>query len=332
MSVRARIEHALNQRWYGGRKPELLLLAMSAVYARLRPRNLAQKPNSTLPARVIVVGNLTAGGVGKTPLVMALAAMAQALGIRVGVISRGYGGSARGVVEVTDNADWREVGDEPLLIHQRVGVPVFVGADRLAAARALLARYPVQLLLADDGLQHHRLPRDAEIVVIDGERGFGNGQLLPAGPLREPIERLSSCDLVVARGGEAALKFDLAQGEPWQLRDHTPRPWATLKTLHHLVAFSGIGHPPRFFAGLREQGLVFEAKSLADHGALDAATLAKLRNCTLLTTEKDALKYAANAHPDIVVVPATVNLSPALHSALYELLRPCLSASSSLPG
>lgn len=321
MSLRALLEHGLNARWYGNTPPGPSARLLAYIYGRLRPKTRAQKPNRSLPVRVVVVGNLTVGGVGKTPLVIAIVRLATELGLRVGVIARGYGGHARGVVEVRGDSDWREVGDEPLLIKRLTQAPMVIGRRRLDAARALLALGPLDLIIADDGLQHSALPRDAEIVVIDGERGFGNGMLLPAGPLREPITRLESVDLCVYRGGSEPLRFDLELGEPWALADRRAHSFAELGARPRLVAMSGIGHPERFFHALRAKGLKFEAMALADHRALDGKQLASLATATVLTTEKDAVKYAGSAL-DLIVVPAQLTLSPALKAALMSLLKP----------
>ena len=201
--MRASTEQKLGKTWYGGGSPPAWLRALVPVYraaARLDRWRHTRKPVS-LPQGVfvIVVGNITVGGSGKTPLVIRLSRVLAETGLKVGVVSRGYGRKSRDMRLVSPGSDPEDVGDEPLLIAQRAGVPVLVAANRLQAALKL-AEKGIEVIIADDGLQHHRLSRHLEICVIDGARGFGNGQLLPAGPLREPVERLQSVDHIVTNG------------------------------------------------------------------------------------------------------------------------------------
>lgn len=322
MSARGRLEHALQHRWYAGHPPEWPLRALSWLYSRMRPKKRSEKPNKSLAARVIVVGNLTAGGTGKTPLVIALVKLAQAQGLKVGVISRGYARRSSGVVVVSANSAWRDCGDEPLLIHLRTAAPVVVGTQRVEAANALLKLGPLDVIISDDGLQHQALPRDVEIVVVDGERGFGNGQLLPAGPLREPVTRLESCDLCVYRGGNHQLRFDLRLGEPYALDSRGPRSWAWLREQPNLLAVSGIGTPEAFFASLRARGLNIKTKALADHQSLAREVIDQLVESVVLMTEKDAVKYRPHPRVQFVVVPAEADLQVPLREALLGLLQP----------
>ncbi len=194
------------------------------------------------------MGNLTAGGNGKTPVVIWLVEQLQQRGIRVGVVSRGYGGKAdRYPLLLTSTTSTAQAGDEPVLIYQRTGAPVAVSPVRTEAVKAILAQHPVQLIVTDDGLQHYRLARDMEIVVIDGVRRFGNGWWLPAGPMRERASRLKTVNAVITNGGVAkrdeipmrlrpGMAINLHTGERREVRD-----------LKHVVAMAGIGHPPRFF-------------------------------------------------------------------------------------
>ncbi len=280
----------------------LLLLPFSAVFAAVSGlRRLAYRrvwlASVAVGVPVIVVGNLTAGGSGKTPLVIWLVLQLRARGYRPGVVSRGYGGSARGCVEVMPDSAAADVGDEPLLIRTKTDVPVVVGRDRVAAARSLLARHPgVDVIVSDDGLQHYRLHRDIELAVIDAASGLGNGWLLPAGPLREPPSRLARVDAVVqaVRGAavplplEGAWRADYRAGRAYRLQaplhkialpDLPPQDW---------IAATGIGRPQGFFDMLTAHGIRFSPRVFADHHAFQAGDLPA--DAAVLMTEKDAVK------------------------------------------
>jgi tetraacyldisaccharide 4'-kinase len=273
-----------------------------------------------LPCPVIVVGNLTAGGAGKTPLTLALIDALRTRGYRPGVVSRGYGGKQRGPLLLEAFPDPFEVGDEPALI-RATGVPVAIGRDRPAAAQ-LLVDAGCNVLIADDGLQHYRLARDIEICVIDGERRFGNAKLLPAGPLREPLQRLDHVDFRVCNGGEA-----LADEVPMRLHGDTAR---ALMDGHEqaLSGFSGmqvhavaaIGHPQRFFASLAARGIELIPHVFADHHAFTPADLAFNDGLPVLMTEKDAVKCRIFAHADWWSVPVKAELPPAFYDALCARL------------
>lgn len=248
---------------------------------------------------VIIIGNITAGGSGKTPLVIWLANALRARGLRPGVVSRGYGGSASGCVDVERHSDPREVGDEPLLIRYKTGVPVVVGRDRVAAARTLLARHPgIDVILSDDGLQHYRLQRDIELAVLDAGSGLGNARALPAGPLREPPGRLATVDAVieVVRGSvspsfpapDKTWRVSYFAGHAYPLLD--PQRKTALRDLppQQWLAVSGIGQPQGFFDMLSAHGLRFTPRSFADHHAYRTDELP--RDKAVLMTEKDAVK------------------------------------------
>lgn len=251
---------------------------------------------------VIIVGNITAGGSGKTPLVIWLVNWLRAQGYRPGVVSRGYGGVARGCVEVQPDSPPDEVGDEPLLIHLKTTAPVVVGRDRVAAARTLLARHPgVDVIVSDDGLQHYRLQRDIELAVIDAASGLGNGWPLPAGPLREPRSRLDRVDAViqVVRGAAQpqdlprAWRADYRVGQAWRLR--VPREKKPLRQLPQCdwLAVTGIGRPQGFFDMLDAQGVRFSPRAFADHHAFQPQDLPAA--AAVLMTEKDAVKCSGFA-------------------------------------
>lgn len=271
-----------------------------------------------LPVPVVVVGNITAGGSGKTPLVIWLVEELGRRGRKPGVISRGYGGSVEGVREVSHGDTPAVVGDEPLLIARRAGGPVFIGRDRAAAGRALLAAHPeCDVIVCDDGLQHYRLARDVEIAVVD-RRGFGNGWPLPAGPLREPVSRLSGVDAVVANGwaGDAGFRMALA-GDRFKALDGERACGASELAALRLHAVAGIGEPQRFFDHLAALGLRFEAHAFPDHHAYVAEDLA-FAGDAILTTEKDAVKFGGLTALSVWVLPVTAAVTPDLAQFILE--------------
>ncbi|HAT1612564.1 TPA: tetraacyldisaccharide 4'-kinase [Raoultella planticola] len=285
--------------WSGESPVWRLLLPLSWLYGlvsgmiRLSYR-LGLKKAWRAPVPVAVVGNLTAGGNGKTPVVIWLVEQLQQRGIRVGVVSRGYGGKAASYpLLLCNDTSTAEAGDEPVLIFQRTGAPVAVSPERREAVQALLDTHDLQLIITDDGLQHYKLARDKEIVVIDGERRFGNGWWLPAGPMRERASRLRSVDAIIVNGGVAQageIPMQLRPGLAVNLRSGERREVASFD---NVVAMAGIGHPPRFFATLASCGVLpVKTVALADHQALTQASVSALVNPqqTLLMTEKDAVK------------------------------------------
>jgi len=304
MQEHGRLQAALQSAWqHGGVLAQALrpLGALFGLITRLRAAlyRLGWLRTASLPVPVIVVGNWIVGGAGKTPTTLALLQLLQGQGYRVGVISRGYGGSAEGCSLVSRASSAAEVGDEPLLIHLRSGVPVAVGRDRVAAAQTLLAAYPLtQLLISDDGLQHWRLPRALSVLVFD-ERGLGNGRLLPAGPLRQDRRLSGEPQLVLYNAPTAStpLPGHLAQrrlagavslADWWAGR---PAQADALQALRGrpLLAAAGLARPERFFTMLREQGLTILPMPLPDHH--DYAELPwPADTATLLITEKDAVK------------------------------------------
>ncbi|GLQ45492.1 tetraacyldisaccharide 4'-kinase [Dyella lipolytica] len=273
-----------------------------------------------LPCPVIVVGNLTAGGAGKTPLTLALSDALRTRGYRPGVVSRGYGGSRREPMLLGDTPNPTEVGDEPCLV-RAAGVPVAIGRDRPAAAQLLLDA-GCDVLIADDGLQHYRLARDVEICVIDGDRRFGNARLLPAGPLREPLRRLDKVNFRVCNGGTAQageIPMFLRGGTVRALRDGQERSIADFSGARaHAVA--AIGHPERFFASLAMQGIDVIAHPFADHHAFVPADLAFGDDLPVLMTEKDAVKCRIFARPDWWSVPVKAELPLAFYDAVCARL------------
>lgn len=314
--------------WYDGAPVPLALRALVPVYRGLRALHLAPyrfglRRAARVAAPVIVVGNLTAGGSGKTPLVIALAENLRLHGFRPGVVSRGYGGTERGPLLLDDLPDPRRVGDEPCVIRRRTGVEVAIGRDRARAAALLLER-GVNVVIADDGLQHVALARDLEICVVDGQRRFGNGLLLPAGPLREPLARLESIPLRVCNGGAAQA------GEiPMRLAGDVAVPVQRAALTRPLDAFAGqrvhavaaIGNPERFFLALRAHGIEIVAHPFPDHHAFVAADLAFGDDAPVLMTEKDAVKCVAFADARHWCVPVRAELPASFFEAVIDRLR-----------
>lgn len=323
----------LQRVWYQDRVPPLVLRALAAVYGAAA-HAAAQRRRARrrrLPVPVVVVGNIGVGGTGKTPCVLWLVRTLHGLGYRPGVLSRGYGGSGPFPREVSADDDPGLCGDEPMLIKARAEVPVVVAPDRYAAGRALLARHPeVNVLVCDDGLQHYQLDRDIELCVIDGRRGYGNGRLLPAGPLREPVARAGGADLILVNGGDPrpfggnAVAFDLHAEQAVALDGTRRRPLADFaRTAVHAVA--GIGHPARFFDSLRAFGIDVIEHPFPDHHRFAAADLEYGDQADVLMTEKDAVKCRAFAQSRMWCVPVEVVAQDAVQARLAQLLRERLS-------
>lgn len=274
-----------------------------------------------LSVPIIIVGNITVGGTGKTPLVIRLVEFLRAQGYRPGVVSRGYGGSAHIPQIVGPESDTCAAGDEAVLMARRCACPVMVGKDRVAAARALTAQCDV--IVSDDGLQHYGLGRDVEIAVVDGVRRFGNGLCLPAGPLREPVARLKKVDMVVVNGGGAGPGEFSMHLEPLSLRnlrDETSAPPDTFKTgVAHAVA--AIGHPRRFFDTLRAQGYSIIEHAFPDHHPFAPADLDFADDRPVLMTEKDAVKCKRFAKPNYWYLPVQAKLDAAFDNRLLQLLK-----------
>lgn len=327
--------------WAGGSVAQWVLRPLSWLYAAVlawRTRPHGARPGGTrsggLPVPLVVVGNLTAGGSGKTPCLLALAAALVERGWRPGVISRGYGGRGR-IEPVTAASTAASVGDEPVLIARRLGLPVWVGRDRRAAAHHLLAAHSdVDVLLSDDGLQHQSLPRDVEIVVVDARRGFGNARLLPAGPLREPVTRLSSVDQVWLCGDGPLPDALAAGGMPPPIRVRLAL--ATYATSlarpgdrrlladfvgRKVTAVAAIAAPERFFAMLDAIGIDPLRRAWPDHHLFQPADLADLQGQTVLMTQKDAVKCETFAAPDWWAAPLEATLPADAVDAVERALR-----------
>ena len=317
----------LQKHWYRITPLHLLLLPLSLLFyllATLR-RLLFQIgifSSIQLPVPVIIVGNISVGGTGKTPFTLWLAEQLLADGWHPGIISRGFGGSGSTPQEVLANSDPAIAGDEPVLMAQRNLCPVWISRDRPAAAQALLNAHPeCDVILSDDGLQHYRLQRDVEIVVVDGVRRFGNGLLLPAGPLRETTSRLRKVDAVVINGGTVADGEYLMQLEGVHFYNLlNPEISATAadfkeQTVH---AIAGIGHPERFFRHLENMGLTLQTHAYPDHHRYTAADLSFADANALLMTEKDAVKCREFADEKCWVLHVEAHLDSALTQLIIK--------------
>ncbi|RYF16148.1 MAG: tetraacyldisaccharide 4'-kinase [Comamonadaceae bacterium] len=326
------MQQALQRAWLRRGPLARLLRPLSLLYGWLaaRQRAAARARAQRLPVPVIVVGNVVAGGAGKTPVVLAVLEHLRERGLRAGVVSRGYGRRGTDCIEVDPGDDAAGVGDEPLLLRRKAGVPVFVGKRRVEAAHALLRAHPgTQVIVADDGLQHLALGRDVEICVFDS-RGVGNGWQLPAGPLREPWPR--PVDLVLVHGGPPGIEGHRMQRElaAQAVRaDGTQRPLQALGDTP-VIAMAGIANPEVFFGMLRARGLrLAEARALPDHHDFaDAAALPQ--DALLVCTEKDAVKLW-RVRPDAWAVPLQVAIPPPFWQQLDRLLAARLSSPHGSP-
>lgn len=325
--------HALTRAWLSRGPLACLLWPVSALYGALvwlrqMLYQLGVFKAQRLPVPVIVVGNVLVGGVGKTPVVMALVQHLTKRGLRVGVISRGYGRTTHDVRAVLPDSRAQDVGDEPLLIAQTCAVPVWVGRDRASAGRALLDQHAeVQVIVCDDGLQHLALTHDLALCVFD-ERGVGNGWLLPAGPLREAWPRRHAAPTwVVKTSGEAATGEFAAQR---QLAHFARRADGSTQELHTwknqpVQALAGIAKPEVFFEMLRAQGLTLRhTHALADHADMNKVHLDE-RAGDVLCTEKDAVKLW-QSHPQVWAVPLITQLPADLLAAIDQALDAKLSS------
>jgi tetraacyldisaccharide 4'-kinase len=302
----------------------LSMLYVDAMRLRRFLYRIGALKSGRLPAPVIIVGNITVGGTGKTPLVIWLADWLTQQGFKPGVISRGYGGANSQAQAVTAHSDPALVGDEALVLARRCAGPVTVGADRLAAGRELLAHNACDVIISDDGLQHLALRRDIEIVVIDGERRFGNGYCLPVGPLREPPERIKNVDLVVVNGGQDLQANEFAmhcRGDRLvNLLTGELKPLAEFKHRDcHAVA--AIGNPNRFFKQLAAAGLNCDEHAFPDHHVYTAADIQFKDEKPLLMTEKDAVKCSKFAEAKHWYLPVSAELPEIFASQILTLLK-----------
>ncbi len=327
----------IQQTWYGEHWSRWPLLPLSGLYRggvqfRRGLYRTGVLPVRKAPVPVIVIGNLTVGGTGKTPLTVWLAKRLRERGHSPGVASRGYGGSGAGTsMRVDAESDPAVVGDEPVLIARRTGCPVVVDPDRVRAA-AMLVEDGADLVIADDGLQHYRLARDYEICVIDGTRGLGNGHLLPAGPLREPAHRIAEVDRLLMNGPLAdglempsgleknTIRFDLVATNVIRLDGAETRPIEGFAgTTVHAVA--AIGNPARFFDLLRRHGINVVEHAFPDHAPIAQKMLRFSDDHAVLMTEKDAVKLRRAVSERLWYVPVDVEMDPAVSEPWLEQIE-----------
>lgn len=314
--------------WYQPHPIRWLLWPISALYCsmiwcRKQAYHFGLFKQHKISVPVIVVGNISVGGTGKTPCVIWLAKQLKQAGYRPGIISRGYGSQAQSYPQnVTATSDPILVGDEPVIISRHTQCPMAISPNRVEAANYLLHHYDCNIIIADDGLQHTALGRDIEIIVVDEQRLFGNGLCLPAGPLREPLSRLNTVDFIVYNGGKSdQFNMTLAQGQAINLLD--PSLTRTLdyfnnQTVH---AVAGIGNPDRFFSALSTSGLVIQHHPFIDHHHFQKDDLAFGDDATILMTEKDAVKCQAFATENMWFIPIEATISGKLEQQIFKLLE-----------
>lgn len=288
----------IEQCWYTKNILCIFLLPLSWLFRcvsycrRIIFQSFASKKNLER-ACIIIVGNLTVGGAGKTPLVSCLAERCMQKELSVGVIARGYGRKDESkLIEVMHDSNVKEVGDEALMLKVQLDCPIAVAANRVEAAKYLYDKYQPDVIISDDGLQHYKLPRDYEIIVVDGEREFGNGWCLPAGPMREPVSRLKQVDIVVSNGVNASYdyQYTLSYTDFVSLGNSAVKKQLKEFQGQQVHAVAGIGNPKRFFAGLESLGLKVISHEFPDHYAYKKTDIEFNDDLPIIMTEKDAVK------------------------------------------
>lgn len=328
----------LHSLWYDGNRAYWLLTPLSALFWLVSSVRRAMFRNGWLKKTdvgvpLIIVGNITAGGTGKTPVTIWLAEQLKGRGLAPGIVSRGYGGSgADESILVDESSDPSIVGDEPVLMARRSGVPVAVDADRARGA-GMLVQEGADVIIADDGLQHYALHRSYEICVIDGERRLGNRQLLPAGPLRETPRRLLSVDQVLMNGScsdpfstsaeQNALCFDLKPDDACRANGSLARPIQNFagETVHAVAA---IGNPSRFFDMLRQYGIEVIEHPFRDHDTIDLGAYTDGK--PVFMTEKDVVKLSSPQPDHIWYVPVSLSIDPVLANPWLEQVQSRITA------
>lgn len=310
----------MNKLWYGTHKLRWALLPFAWGYGLascIRRKYLEYFCQIKCPIPLIVVGNITVGGVGKTPLVIVLANKMRQKGLSVGIVSRGYGAKINTFpyeIQLTDSA--QQVGDEPLLIAQKTNAPVVIAPDRMAAVRYLLDKHQVQIIISDDGLQHYKMGRAIEIAVIDGSRGLGNELLLPAGPLRESKRRLNEVDFIVVNQGhwEQAYAMSLMPGD--LIKMATQEQFKPEELKGDVAAVAAIGNPQRFYSTLTQLGIEFTPYSYPDHYQFESCDFNHPESLVIMT-EKDAVKCCSFISDKMYCLPVEATLNNAFWDALW---------------
>lgn len=327
MGSRMGLSEKIQKAWSDQAKWLIVFRPLSWLYRGifLLQKQSKQKHAYRAPVPVMIIGNITVGGSGKTPLIISLVKYLQDRHVRAGVISRGYGGKGVFPALVLSDSLASQVGDEPTLIVQSTQVPMAVGPDRQAAIELLLSHHQLDLILSDDGLQHFALQRDIEWVVVDALRGFGNEQLLPEGYLREPLSRLKEVTVIEHHPQpQSDLNMHLQVGQPFCLGDYLQ----VFDAEQHYQAVVGIGYPQRFFNTLASLNIEFDPVVFPDHHQYTQDDLVQLDSQLMITTTKDAvkLKELFNDQPDrlkhIWVVPVEAKLSDRCYDVLNQQLKP----------
>ena len=335
IGIREHNKVMIEKLWYGKNKSFWLLLPFSLLYGcisfirrQLYKFGIFKAWQSPIP--IIVIGNLSAGGNGKTPLAISLIEALKAKGLKVGLVSRGYGGKSDHYPLILDeHTTTAQAGDEPILIYQRTQIPIAVAPKRVEAVKELLKSYQLDVVLTDDGLQHYALARDIEIVVVDGKRLFGNGWWIPAGPMRERTNRLKSVDLIMINGdssGDISNQYPdktyTMQLTPSYAVNLLTNEKSQLSALHHICAIAGISNPKRFFDMLIKMNAdLLHTESFADHQNFSLPLLEKIAesNQTLLMTEKDAVKCRQFALPNWWYLPIDATIPNQAIEKIYSL-------------
>lgn len=322
-------EEFIESIWYGKHPLSILLLPLSWLYSLvIILRRLCYQSGliaiNQIDVPVIIVGNISVGGTGKTPLVVWLAEYFKGEGFKPGIISRGYGGTHSGKSQqVRPDSNPKLVGDEPVLIAKRTGCPVAIAKQRRKAAEELIEYCDCDLILCDDGLQHYSLGRDIEIAVVDGQRRFGNGHCLPAGPLREPVGRLATVDFVVSKyaAGRHEYKMDYTYGDLVSVKDpNRTMPIADLagESVH---ALSGIGNPNRYHSYLRNNNLKIISHEFPDHHPFTKEDIRFNDDLSVVMTEKDAVKCVDIATDDHWYLPIMAELPDSFRYRLETFMK-----------
>lgn len=321
---------AIEQAWYDPKAPWayrwlkyalLPLVPIFCLLARFRRWQQESRCPKSIGVPIIVVGNITVGGTGKTPLVIYISQLLKSAGYKPGIISRGYGGEADTWPQrVTAASLPHQVGDEPVLMASKTNVPVVVGADRNTDIQCLLNTYDCDVIISDDGLQHYKMPRDIEIIVIDGVRRLGNGLCLPAGPLRESKQRLTDCDLLVTNGGTAlANEFGMCvTGDHLVSLNHSDRLELSKLKGNTVHAVTGIGNPERFFKHLEQAGVSIIKHSFVDHHVFQMHQLLFNDGLPVIMTEKDAIKCKGFSVQNCWYLPIEAQLNDTFKQALLH--------------
>lgn len=320
-SLNANFHHVLNKLWYSKHPLRWLLWPFAQGYrliTAVRRIYLLRYQQQQFPVPIIVVGNITVGGVGKTPLVIALAKKIQEKGLRVGIVSRGYGAIIKQFpheVLLTDEA--QVVGDEPLLIAKKTTCPVVIAPKRTQAVNYLIEKYQSDIIISDDGLQHYAMGRAVEIIVIDGARGLGNGLCLPAGPLRETAKRLNDTDLLVINEGDTLNGHSMKLEPGHLIHLKTGQEMSTTMLTNPVAAVAAIGNPQRFFSTLHNLGISFKKYSFPDHHNFRPDEL-QFREKMVVMTEKDAVKCQSFADDSWYYLPVEAKLNDSFWQALWS--------------